>query len=133
MQEGTLAKWSAAEGDAIAVGQEIMDIETSKIANVFESPVEGTLRKRVAQDGEVLPVGALLAAWERALGNKFTGDPSISIVPESGRTRPERSVSPASRTMSGQVCRMDRIIPASATHSNSRGIPSSARFPWRGL
>jgi pyruvate dehydrogenase E2 component (dihydrolipoamide acetyltransferase) len=60
MQEGTLAKWSAAEGDRVAVGQEIMDIETSKIANVFESPVEGTLRRRVAQDGDVLPVGALL-------------------------------------------------------------------------
>jgi pyruvate dehydrogenase E2 component (dihydrolipoamide acetyltransferase) len=60
MQEGTLAKWSAAEGDRLALGQEIMDIETSKIANVFESPVEGTLRRRVAQDGDVLPVGALL-------------------------------------------------------------------------
>jgi pyruvate dehydrogenase E2 component (dihydrolipoamide acetyltransferase) len=60
MQEGTLAKWSAAEGDTLALGQEIMDIETSKIANVFESPVTGTLRKRVAQDGDVLPVGALL-------------------------------------------------------------------------
>ena len=61
MQEGTLAKWAVAEGEQLALGQEIMDIETSKIANVFESPVEGVLRKRVAQDGEVLPVGALLA------------------------------------------------------------------------
>jgi pyruvate dehydrogenase E2 component (dihydrolipoamide acetyltransferase) len=60
MQEGTLAKWSTQEGETIALGQEIMDIETSKIANVFESPVAGTLRRRVAQDGEVLPVGALL-------------------------------------------------------------------------
>jgi pyruvate dehydrogenase E2 component (dihydrolipoamide acetyltransferase) len=60
MQEGTLAKWSAEEGSSLALGQEIMDIETSKIANVFESPVAGTLRKRVAQDGDVLPVGALL-------------------------------------------------------------------------
>lgn len=60
MQEGTLAKWSVQEGETIAPGQEIMDIETSKIANVFESPVGGVLRKRVANDGEVLPVGALL-------------------------------------------------------------------------
>ena len=45
MQEGTLAKWSAAEGDRSPLGQEIMDIETSKIANVFESPVAGVLRK----------------------------------------------------------------------------------------
>ena len=47
MEEGTLARWAAAEGDQIALGQEIMDIETSKIANVFESPVAG----RAAQEG----------------------------------------------------------------------------------
>jgi pyruvate dehydrogenase E2 component (dihydrolipoamide acetyltransferase) len=61
MQEGTLAKWSVAEGSAIRAGQEIADIETTKIANVYESPVEGILRKRIAQEGESLPVGALLA------------------------------------------------------------------------
>jgi pyruvate dehydrogenase E2 component (dihydrolipoamide acetyltransferase) len=61
MQEGTLAKWSVPEGAPIKAGQEIADIETTKIANVFESPVEGILRKKVVQDGDVVPVGALLA------------------------------------------------------------------------
>ena len=61
MQEGTLAKWAVAEGSPIRTGQEIADIETTKIANVYESPVEGILRKRIAQEGEILPVGALLA------------------------------------------------------------------------
>jgi pyruvate dehydrogenase E2 component (dihydrolipoamide acetyltransferase) len=61
MQEGTLAKWSVAEGSPVRTGQEIADIETTKIANAYESPVEGVLRKRIAQEGEILPVGALLA------------------------------------------------------------------------
>jgi pyruvate dehydrogenase E2 component (dihydrolipoamide acetyltransferase) len=60
MEEGMLAKWSVEEGASIAPGQEIMDIETTKIANVFESPVAGVLRRKVAGDGETLPVGALL-------------------------------------------------------------------------
>ena len=46
----------------IAKGQEIVDIETSKIANAFESPVAGTLRRRLVGEGETLPVGALLAS-----------------------------------------------------------------------
>ena len=38
MQEGMVAAWHVNVGDTLAKGQEIMDIETSKIANVFESP-----------------------------------------------------------------------------------------------
>ena len=60
MQEGMVAEWHVQPGAEIQAGQEIMDIETSKIANVYESPVSGTLRKIVVQDGETVPVGALL-------------------------------------------------------------------------
>lgn len=60
MEEGALARWAVEEGAEIALGQEIMDIETTKIANVFESPVEGVLRKKVVAEGETVPVGALL-------------------------------------------------------------------------
>jgi len=60
MEDGVLARWSVEEGADIAAGQEIMDIETTKIANVFESPVAGVLRKKVVQEGETVPVGALL-------------------------------------------------------------------------
>lgn len=61
MEEGVVTAWTIAEGATITKGQEIADIETSKIANVFESPVAGTVRRIVAQTGETLPVGALLA------------------------------------------------------------------------
>ena len=60
MQEGMVARWLVEEGAQIAAGEEILDIETSKIANVFESPVAGTLRRRVVGEGETVPVGALL-------------------------------------------------------------------------
>jgi pyruvate dehydrogenase E2 component (dihydrolipoyllysine-residue acetyltransferase) len=61
MQEGMVARWLVEVGADIAAGDEIMDIETSKIANVFESPVAGTLRRQVVGEGETVPVGALLA------------------------------------------------------------------------
>jgi pyruvate dehydrogenase E2 component (dihydrolipoamide acetyltransferase) len=41
-------------------GQELVEIETDKIANVLESPGVGVLCRIVAQPGEVLPVSALL-------------------------------------------------------------------------
>lgn len=61
MQEGMLASWHVAEGQEVKKGQEIADIETSKIANAFESPASGPLRRRLVGEGETVPVGALLA------------------------------------------------------------------------
>ncbi len=60
MTEGMVAEWRIAEGSEITVGDEIMEIETAKITNVFESPVAGTLRRCVTAAGETVPVGALL-------------------------------------------------------------------------
>jgi pyruvate dehydrogenase E2 component (dihydrolipoamide acetyltransferase) len=61
MEEGALTSWLVQGGAQIEKGQEIAEIETSKLANVFESPASGTLRRLVAREGDVLPVGALLA------------------------------------------------------------------------
>ena len=61
MQEGTIVDWCKAEGATLAEGEELVDIETTKITNVCESPVAGVLRRIVAQPGDTLPVGALLA------------------------------------------------------------------------
>ncbi|NEI74044.1 acetoin dehydrogenase dihydrolipoyllysine-residue acetyltransferase subunit [Rhizobium lusitanum] len=61
MEEGTVAKWAVNPGDTVSKDQEIVDIETTKIANAYESPVNGILRRVVVQEGEVVPVGALIA------------------------------------------------------------------------
>lgn len=61
MTEGKIASWARPEGTKIAVGDEIADIETTKITNAYESPVAGVLRRHVAHEQEDLPVGALIA------------------------------------------------------------------------
>lgn len=61
MDEGLLARWAIQEGDDFSKGQEICEIETSKIVNVLEAPFAGTLRRIIARQGDTLPVGAVLA------------------------------------------------------------------------
>lgn len=61
MTEGKIASWTMPEGAEIEVGQEIADIETTKITNGYESPVKGMLRRHVAAEQQDLPVGALIA------------------------------------------------------------------------
>lgn len=60
MEEGEILEWRVAEGDTLAVGDEYVDIETSKIVNVAESTVAGKLVKITAQAGATLNVGMLL-------------------------------------------------------------------------
>jgi pyruvate dehydrogenase E2 component (dihydrolipoamide acetyltransferase) len=61
MTEGKVLGWLKHEGDSFAAGEELLEIETTKITNVFEASEGGTLRRIVAQAGATLPIGALLA------------------------------------------------------------------------
>ena len=60
MKQGTLSAWHVEEGQPVKAGQEIMDVETEKIANAVEATDGGLLRRRVGQIGPVYPVKALL-------------------------------------------------------------------------
>lgn len=60
MVEGTVSTWNKQEGDAIARGDEVFEMESDKIVNVWDSPVDGVLRRIIAQEGDARPVGALL-------------------------------------------------------------------------
>jgi pyruvate dehydrogenase E2 component (dihydrolipoamide acetyltransferase) len=61
MTEGKVVGWLKQQGQSFAEGEDLLEIETTKITNVMEAPARGTLRRIVAPAGATLPVGALLA------------------------------------------------------------------------
>lgn len=61
MTEGTLAKWLVKEGDKVAVGKALADIETDKATMEYASPFEGVVHKFIAKPGGKVPLGAPLA------------------------------------------------------------------------
>ncbi len=61
MEEGKIVKWWAQEGARVSEGDDLVDIETTKITNVCEAPASGVLRRIVAPPDMTLPVGALVA------------------------------------------------------------------------
>ena len=60
MTEGTVVQWLVEEGAELKKGDEVVEVESEKINNAVETPGEGVLRRRVANEGDVLPVGAML-------------------------------------------------------------------------
>jgi pyruvate dehydrogenase E2 component (dihydrolipoamide acetyltransferase) len=61
MEEGTVLRWLKSVGDEVAVGDELVEIETDKANMVYESDLAGTLTEVMAQEGDTLPVGDPIA------------------------------------------------------------------------
>jgi pyruvate dehydrogenase E2 component (dihydrolipoamide acetyltransferase) len=61
MEEGTILSWMKKVGDEIAVGDEIVEIETDKANMAYESDLAGTLTEILAQEGETLAIGTPIA------------------------------------------------------------------------
>jgi pyruvate dehydrogenase E2 component (dihydrolipoyllysine-residue acetyltransferase) len=61
MTEGKVVQWLKPQGASFAKGEELLEIETTKITNVLEADAGGNLLRIVAPEGTTLPIGALLA------------------------------------------------------------------------
>jgi pyruvate dehydrogenase E2 component (dihydrolipoamide acetyltransferase) len=77
MEEGTILVWMKQVGDEIAVGDEIVEIETDKANMAYESDVAGTLTEIIAGEGATLPIGEPIAR---------VGDVSEIVASEQGET-----------------------------------------------
>ena len=61
MEEGTILRWLKSPGDPVERGEELVEIETDKANMVYESDAGGTLVEIVAQEGDTLPIGEVIA------------------------------------------------------------------------
>src|SRR5262245_28820512 len=62
VSEGTITKWLKAEGEAIAADEPLLEISTDKVDTEVPSPADGVLGRILAQEGETVPVGTVIAA-----------------------------------------------------------------------
>ena len=104
MEEGTILTWLKQVGDEIAVGDEIVEIETDKANMAYESDVAGVLTEILAEEGETLPIGSPIARVgdgdvgpsARAAGVTAGDPPSPAVAKASSGTGPP-TVPPAAR------------------------------------
>jgi pyruvate dehydrogenase E2 component (dihydrolipoamide acetyltransferase) len=66
MTEGTVLQWYKAEGDAVAEGEALVEIESAKITNVIEAPATGILTRIVAGQDVTVGVAELLGVISTA-------------------------------------------------------------------
>ena len=85
MEEGTILTWMKSVGDEVALGDELVEIETDKANMVFESDAAGTLVEIVANEGDTLPIGEVIARVgepSEAAGGANGGGAKAESAPE---------------------------------------------------
>lgn len=60
VSEATVAKWLKKEGDAVAVDETIVELETDKVTLEVNAPAAGVISRIIVQEGENVGVGAIL-------------------------------------------------------------------------
>ena len=66
--EATIGKWFKKPGDAIAVDEPLVELETDKVTIEVPAPVAGVLGDIAAKDGDTVAVGALLGQIKEGSG-----------------------------------------------------------------
>jgi pyruvate dehydrogenase E2 component (dihydrolipoamide acetyltransferase) len=61
MEEGTILAWLKKVGEEVALGEELVEIETDKANMAYEADVAGRLTEILAAEGETLPIGSPIA------------------------------------------------------------------------
>ncbi|MEC9245599.1 MAG: 2-oxo acid dehydrogenase subunit E2, partial [Pseudomonadota bacterium] len=107
MEEGNLAKWMVKEGDSVAPGDVIAEIETDKATMEVEAVDEGTVAKLVVPEGtEGVKVNALIAvlaeegedAGEAAKAAESGSDSKPESKVESKAEKPAKEEAPAAKS-----------------------------------
>jgi pyruvate dehydrogenase E2 component (dihydrolipoamide acetyltransferase) len=79
-EECTLLTWNKAEGDPVARGDVLFEIETDKAVMEVEAFDAGTLLKRLVEEGETVPVNSVVA-WVGQPGDEIPEAPAPDAPP----------------------------------------------------
>jgi pyruvate dehydrogenase E2 component (dihydrolipoamide acetyltransferase) len=131
MEEGTVLKWLKSVGDEVAVGDELVEIETDKANMVYEADTAGTLTEVIAGEGDTLPIGEVIARVGDASEVKSDGGaPQEEAAPAEGEAEAEREpaeAEPAGRRQEAAAEPKDAApVAEAATEAPSAPAPAQA-------
>ncbi|HEX9035849.1 MAG TPA: dihydrolipoamide acetyltransferase family protein [Ktedonobacterales bacterium] len=117
MEEGKIITWRKHEGEQVAKGDALAEIETEKVNIEAEAFAAGVLRKIIAPEGATVPVGqpiALIGAANEAIPAEFGGAPSAGAASAAPSATPAKSAQPTPTTPAAQRAANGRVAVAPA-------------------
>jgi pyruvate dehydrogenase E2 component (dihydrolipoyllysine-residue acetyltransferase) len=126
MEEAKVSRWLVEDGDAVAAGQPVVEVETDKATVEIEAPVAGLLRI-VAGEGAIVVVDGVLAELEPAAAGAaeavWTDGAGAATAPASvSSVAPALSSTPAARVVAEQQRPAPIASPAARRLARERGV-----------
>lgn len=114
IMEATILKWLKKEGDSIALDEAVLEIATDKVDSEVPSPVAGTLVSIHFKEGDVVPVGGVLAKIETEAGAAVSPSPAVAT--------PAPAAAPVAAAMPAETAVLTNAItqPVAVAHSGAR-------------
>ena len=118
MREGTVVRWHKREGDDVARGDILAEIETDKATVEMEAFSPGILGKIVAEEGRTVPVGDPIAVIVSP-GEAVPELEQVAASPSSPAANPEPAAPQTAPPASGDV----KASPLARRLAREKGIP----------
>ena len=127
--EATVSRWLKKDGEAVASGETLVELETDKITVEVPAPRAGVLVKRAVNEGDVVKVGELLGELdETAAGATVSSSAAApSALPPSAPPSAPPSPAPAQASVP-PAAKTEAPAPASASDAgNVKSSPAARR------
>jgi 2-oxoisovalerate dehydrogenase E2 component (dihydrolipoyl transacylase) len=109
MHEGTIGKWLKQPGETVEQYEAVVEIVTDKVNTEIPAPIEGVLTTILAQEGDTVEVGAVIAEMQEVgAAVAATQSPEFRVQSSESRVNPQSSIEdeptgsfPAGRAVAG--------------------------------
>ena len=125
MQEGRVVKWLKKEGEEIARGEDVAEIETDKAVIPVPATEGGVLRKVLVSEGSTVPVGEVIAVMAAAdeelpadLAGPSAAQPSAEAAPAPADAKPSPPPPAAAAAPTTEV----RATPLARRLASEKGV-----------
>jgi len=121
MEEGTVLQWFKQVGDEVAVGDELVEIETDKANMAYESDVAGVLSEILVEEGETVAIGTPIA---RVDGSGTGGSTAGPVAEDEEPPESERASTEDGRIKASPIARRlakEKELDLSQLHGSGPG------------
>ncbi len=122
--EATIGKWFKKPGDAVAVDEPLVELETDKVTIEVPAPAAGVLSDIAAKDGETVAVGAVLGQIKEGAGTPGKPQPAAA-APQAAPSPKPVTAAPPKPVPAAQPPGDAPLAPSVRKLSAESGMPAS--------
>jgi 2-oxoglutarate dehydrogenase E2 component (dihydrolipoamide succinyltransferase) len=127
--EATIGKWFKKPGDAVAVDEPLVELETDKVTIEVPAPAAGVLSAIAAKDGDTVAVGAVLGQIKEGAA----GAAAAKLAPKPAEAAPKAAPAPVAPTPAKPAAAADTPLApsvrriAAETGTDPSTVPGSGK------